>query len=129
VSLLFEVYFQRERCLTTHFLLVVGILLQVTNLDAAANLWVEGDTKDGNSDGNLLVAWDSSRDDELAALELSIDDGAAVALKLWSTADEWETWSTRLAAYFAVKAAQANLSGATNAVSVLYEEKSRFENE
>lgn len=95
--------------LTTNFRLVLivrGVLLQVTNLDAAADLGVNSGTENRDSDWNLLVAWKSGGDDKLADLELSIDDGAAVALKLWSTADKREARGARFAADFTLQAAE-----------------------
>jgi hypothetical protein len=55
----------------------------------------------------------------LRTLELGIKDGAAVAFKLWSTANQWETRSTWLAAHFTIQAAAANLPGATTRVDIL----------
>ena len=48
-----------------------------------------------------------------------MEDGATVALKLWSTANQREARSTWLATHFAVQAAAANLPGATAAVHIL----------
>ena len=87
-------------------MVVSGILLQVTNLDAAAHLRVDSGAKDGDSNWNLLVTWKSRGDDKLAALDLSIHDRAAVALHLWSTADKWEARGARFAAEFALQAAK-----------------------
>lgn len=95
--------------LTTHFRLVLvvrGVLLQITNLDAAAHLGVDGGTKDRDSDWDLLVAWKSSGDDKLADLELSIDDGASVAFHLRPTADKREARGARFAADFTLQAAE-----------------------
>ena len=49
-----------------------------------------------------------------------MEDGATVALKLWSTANQREARSTWLATHFAVQAAAANLPGATAAVHILW---------
>lgn len=96
--------------LTTDFSLVLvvsGVLLQVANLHAAANLGVDSSTKNRDSNWHLLVAWKSSGDDKLADLELSIDDRAAVALKLRTTADEREARGARFAADFTLQAAES----------------------
>jgi hypothetical protein len=111
--------FQSEP-LTFHvFLVVVSLLLQVTNLDAAANLGEDGGAKQGNGNWDLLVAWESSGDNNIETLELRIEDGTAIALKLWSTANKWQARSTWLAAHFTVQAAAANLSGTTTAIHIL----------
>ena len=112
--------------LTFHvFLVVVSLLLQVTNLDAAANLGEDGGAKQGNGNWDLLVAWESSGNNNVEALELSIEDGTAIALKLWSTANKWQARSTWLAAHLTVQAAAANLSRATTAVHILQVGESR----
>ena len=87
-------------------LVVRSVLLQVTNLDTAAHLGVDSGTKNRDSNWNLLVAWKSSGDDKLADLELSVDDRAAVALKLWTTADKREARGARFAADFTLQAAE-----------------------
>lgn len=96
------------------------ITLQVTNLNAASALGVESSSKDGDSNRNLRVAREGSRDNNVADLKLSVEDRTSITLDLRSTADEWEARSGRLAANLAVHAAKADLSGASGAVRVLW---------
>jgi hypothetical protein len=113
--------------LTLNFLLVVTVLgLQVTDLDAASALRVDRGTEDRDGNWDLLIARKGGGNDEVANLELSIHDGASIALNLWSTANEWKTRGAWLAAHLAVEAAKTNLSGATGTVHILYDEKSRI---
>jgi hypothetical protein len=57
--------------LTVHFL-AVG--LQVTDLDAASELRVDGGTEYGDGNWDLLVARNGGRDDKVANLKLSIHE-------------------------------------------------------
>jgi hypothetical protein len=77
---------------------VVSIgLFEISDLDTAAALWEQGQTKNGKSDGDFLVAWDSSRYNALAALNLSVNHRAPIILAARTTASTWEAGSRWLA--------------------------------
>ena len=65
---------------------VIPIILEVSNLNAASALGVDSCTKGGDSNWDLLVAGECSRDNEVAKLTLGVDNGAAVILAARTTA-------------------------------------------
>lgn len=79
--------------------------------DTAPLNGVQGQTKDGNSQGDFLVARDGSRSHEAAGLALSVDDGASIALGAdTDTAKGDQARSARLAAALKIHAANTSLS-------------------
>jgi len=66
----------------TFHLVIIGTLLQVTDLDAASDLGEQSQSEDGYSHGNFLVARNGSRDDDVHKLALSVKHGASIVLKL-----------------------------------------------
>ena len=77
---------------------------------------VESNSKNCQSNRNFFIAWESGGGYHAAAVSLKIDAGASVALNSGSAAAAWKTRSTRLAAEFAVEAAESTLSRAAKAI-------------
>ncbi len=94
-------------CLTAH---------DLSSRNTASTLGVESASKNCQSNRNFIIAWESGGGHHAAAVSLKIDTRASITLNRWPTADTRETRSTRLAAEFAVEAAESSLSRAADAI-------------
>jgi len=84
--------------------------------NTASTLGEDSAAKNCHCKRNFIIAWESGGGHHAAAVSLKIEDGASVAFNRGSAAAAWKTWSTRLAAKFAVEAAESALSRAAKTV-------------
>ena len=88
----------------------------LSSRNTASTLGVKSAAKNSQCNRNFIIAWESGSGHHAAAVSLKIDTRASITLNRWAATDTWQTRGTRLAAEFAVEAAESTLSRAANAI-------------